>query len=122
MLSFVMTRISIHLPMPPSTNLIWRSDRGRVHKSREYTDWIAQAGYEWLRQRKDQPKGLQGNFKAILILDKTQRGRKDLDNRVKAILDLCKTHSIIVDDKLCDALLIKWGTAPMGVHIVLKGY
>ena len=122
MLGFSMSRISIHLPMPPSTNLIWRSDRGRVHKSKAYSDWLKQAGYEWLRQRKEQPRNISGNFRAILILDSTQRSRKDLDNRIKAILDFCTENQIVDDDKFCDALLVKWGLAPMGAQIILRGH
>jgi Holliday junction resolvase RusA-like endonuclease len=106
--------------MPPSTNLIWRSDRGRVHKSKAYTDWLKQAGYEWLRQRREQSRSIDGNFKAILVLDKGQRSRKDLDNRIKAVLDFCAENDLVEDDKLCDAILVKWGLAPLGAHIVLK--
>ena len=106
--------------MPPSTNQIWRADRGRVHRSKVYLDWLKDAGMQWLMQRREQPRHISGNFKAILVLDKTQRGTKDADNRIKATLDFCKEHQIIEDDKLLDALLVKWGTAPMGAHVVLK--
>jgi len=92
-----------------------------VHKSKSYSDWLKQAGYEWLRQRKEQPRCISGNFRAILILDSTQRSRKDLDNRIKAILDFCTENQIVEDDKLCDALLVKWGLAPLGAQVVLKG-
>jgi len=75
-----------------------------------------------MRQRKEQSRGIDGNFKAILILDSTQRSRKDLDNRIKAVLDFCKECQLIEDDRLCDAILVKWGTAPLGAQIVLKAH
>ena len=34
------------LPMPPSTNRIWRSVRGRVVKSKTYKNWLVEAGKE----------------------------------------------------------------------------
>src|SRR5690348_6224075 len=99
-----MTKIVLNLPMPPSTNELWRSHRGRVHISAVYKAWIAEAGLTWLLQKKDQPKRLPGNFKAVLVLNQEQRGMKDCDNRSKAALDFCKTHGLIFDDRLCDAI------------------
>jgi crossover junction endodeoxyribonuclease RusA len=119
-----MTKITMHLPFPPSTNSLWRSSRGRVHLSAKYKAWLNTAGYEWIAQKKHQPNGISGHFKAILILNEDMRSRKDCDNHAKAPLDLAKQHGLIVDDKLCDAILIKWGSpkkAPLGARLVLKG-
>jgi len=107
--------------MPPSMNEIWRSNRGRVHRSKVYISWLQQAGLQWLTQKQSQPRSILGHFKAILVLDNGQRGQKDCDNRGKAPLDFCKVHGIISDDKFCDAILIKWGKAPAGAKLILLG-
>lgn len=114
-----MTKIVMDLPFPPSTNELWRSNRGRVHLSSVYRSWKMAAGMEWLSQKPKQPKNIPGNFRAILVLDQNQRGQKDCDNRAKSVLDFCKAHQIIDDDKYCDAILIKWGMAKSGAKLTL---
>jgi len=119
-----MTKIVLNLPFPPSTNEIWRSNRGRVHRSKAYTTWLQQAGLQWLTQKQSQPKSIPGNFSAILLLDEAQRGQKDCDNRSKAPLDFCKVHGLIIDDKYCDKILISWAPTsktPLGCRLILKG-
>jgi hypothetical protein len=37
---------SIDLPLPPSTNRLWRSGRGRVYRSKRYMVWCRAAGLE----------------------------------------------------------------------------
>ena len=32
------------LPLPPSTNRLWRAHRGRVHRSATYVSWLKEAG------------------------------------------------------------------------------
>ena len=47
--------------LPPSTNALWRSNRGRVHRSKEYDSWRTTAGWELKAQRPgrafDRPPG-----------------------------------------------------------------
>lgn len=119
-----MTRITLHLPLPPSTNRLWRSNRGRVHRSKVYLDWLQQAGLEWLTQKPKQPKSIPYQFSAQIILVKPDKRRRDLDNSIKCLLDFCKLHSVIVDDSLCEKLYIRWGIsseAPSGCRLILKG-
>lgn len=120
----IMTRIVVHLPYPVSTNAIWRSNRGRVHRSKAYTAWLQQAGLQWLSQKKNQPKGISGRFKAYIVFaEPKNKRRRDVDNLHKAILDFCKSHGLVKDDSLCRALYLRWGTskeAPLGAFLVLK--
>jgi hypothetical protein len=37
------TRVTV--PMPPSMNSLWWSNRGRVHRSAEYEQWLNDAGW-----------------------------------------------------------------------------
>lgn len=121
----IMTRITAHLPMPISINALWRSNRGKVHRSKAYMAWLQQAGQEWLLQKKNQPQTISGRFSAQIILARpNDKRRRDLDNfSTKAILDLCKVHGLIDDDYLCEKLYIRWGTskeAPSGARLILK--
>jgi hypothetical protein len=37
---------AIELPLPPSTNRLWRAGRGRVYRSKRYMSWCRDAGWE----------------------------------------------------------------------------
>lgn len=118
-----MTKLTLHLPFPISTNALWRSNRGRVHPSAAYVAWKAQAGLEWMAQKKGQPKGISGAYKSILILNRDKRGRKDLDNYEKCVWDFCQAHGLVQNDNLCEAKYTRWGSskeAPLGVKLVLR--
>jgi len=43
------------LPLPVSTNRLWRAGRGRVHRSPQYRAWLTEAGWELRAQRSTVP-------------------------------------------------------------------
>lgn len=91
---------------PPSTNSLFANvaGRGRV-RTKRYKEWAAAAGWDC------NGKGsIPGPFSiAIIISRKHRRSNADLDNRIKALLDLIVDHKIVEDDKLCERLQIEWG-------------
>lgn len=88
------------LPIPPSVNKIWRSNRGRVHRSKTYDIWVAQADAVAIEA---------GLLRTDVIAEKVsititvargkgfRRGR-DLDNLIKPILDWSVRYGLLVDD------------------------
>ena len=99
--------ITLELPLPPSTNRLWRVFRGRLIRSEEYRGWIKQAGLEILVQKPKLPcKAISGPYSLIVRL-KLGNGR-DSDNRVKALNDLLQKHGFIQNDNLCRKLLVLW--------------
>jgi Holliday junction resolvase RusA-like endonuclease len=119
----ILMRIICHLPPPISVNSIWRSKRGGAYISKPYQEWIRQAGLEWLTQKKEQPRQIDGNFKAVLILADRKSGKGDLDNFIKCVLDFAVNHQLVRDDRFCKALYVRWGTkeeAPRGCVLILK--
>lgn len=119
-----MTIISLDLPMPPSTNNIWRSNRGRVHRSGEYAIWEARARAAFLMQKRSINK-ICGQFDAVLVLNETKmRSNWDCNNRDKAVLDFAKAMDVIIDDsiKYMRSLHCRLGdnaTAPEGCRLIL---
>lgn len=86
----------LDLPLPPSTNDIWRIALtynrqgvcvgGKIVKSDKYTAWWYEAGYGAAF-----PQGYE-DFKGpiLLYVDCGQMGRgRDVDNCIKAVQDLC---------------------------------
>lgn len=87
----------VSLPVPPSVNHLFanrKNGKGRII-SREYAAWRQEAGYA-LNLARPQPFGKAPVQVGIFIPDKT---KGDLDNRIKALLDLVVTHKVIDDDR-----------------------
>ena len=121
-----MTDIEIDLPLPPSTNAIWRSNRGGVHRSAEYKAWQKAADALTLSRREWRNKRIERRFTVLLILnEKMMRQNADGDNNLKVPLDYAKRLGLIVDDSIAYARqwTIKLGdetNAPEGCRLILR--
>jgi Holliday junction resolvase RusA-like endonuclease len=97
--------VVVELPMPISTNRLWvpirRGSSVSVVKSKDYLAWISEAGYKLNSQR---PGMVVGHFAFHLWVG---RNRLDLDNAVKAALDLLQSQGVIENDRLCVSLRVK---------------
>jgi crossover junction endodeoxyribonuclease RusA len=113
------------LPYPPSTNRIWRGIGKRVVLSAEYKNWKQQADVavvangSWRRRA-----AMPAHFTALILLDRARRTpRTDVDNRIKAVLDLAQRLALIQDDTLCDEVTARWAPtheAPSGCRLILR--
>jgi Holliday junction resolvase RusA-like endonuclease len=114
--------IVLDVPLPPSANRLWRSARGRVFKSREYTEWMLQADLSVIGNRQYPKRKITGQFEIrILLSNKGRRG--DGDNRVKGCLDFCESRQIVSNDKHCERGSWEWvapAQAPQGCRVILK--
>lgn len=99
--------IEVRLPLPPSTNKLYRAVPGRgVIKSAAYRKWIDDAGYALLEQK---PKPVAGDFDLWLYVEWPDKRKRDLDNSIKATLDLLVSHQLVEDDSKCQAMHIYRG-------------
>ena len=104
----------LDLPCPPSVNALWRSNRGRVHKSKAYEKWLHEAdnaavlrGY--VRGRKSIP----GPFEARIRVVRTAT-KADIDNvGTKALFDWPQSRGFIANDKNCVRYSVEWTAADM---------
>jgi Holliday junction resolvase RusA-like endonuclease len=102
-------RTVVGLRLPPSTNALWRSSRGRVHRSRRYVSWLKEAGWELVLQR---PKHFAGGVQISIAAGRPDRRKRDLDNvATKAVLDLLQAHAVILDDSMVTKLTASWDAA-----------
>ncbi len=92
--------ISLILPLPPTTNKIWKPVRtaggARMAKTTTYADWSAMAA----REVKNQRAGLaiSAAFRVAILMPE---GRFDGDNLIKPLLDACQAGGAITNDKHC---------------------
>jgi crossover junction endodeoxyribonuclease RusA len=107
----------IDLPLPPSVNRLWRSNRGRVHRSAPYASWLKEAGRVLLQQR---PKRLTGWVRISIAAGLPDRRRRDLDNLLKALLDLLVQHQVIETDANVAALDARWDELVPGGRVRLE--
>lgn len=99
---------AFQIPTPPSSNNMFSttSSLRRVRAAR-YAEWARRAGWEIQRQR---AAGLIiGPFSApvYIRIDTMLPRRRDLDNAIKAALDLLVRLGILVDDNLVDRLEVR---------------
>ena len=98
---------TVRLPVPPSTNALFVTFNNRHGieraKTKEYKAWITAAGWALNVQR---PKPMKGHVRLDISVPLNRR--RDLDNHLKAILDLLVGHSLIEDDRKVDDLRIQW--------------
>lgn len=97
------------IPVPPSTNALFRNvaGKGRVRTER-YKTWAQAAGWAINMQK---PQKISGPV-ALDITMERQRSTADLSNRIKGLEDLLVTMGVIDDDKHVQAIAIRWGDVP----------
>lgn len=95
--------LSITLPLPPSTNRIWRVARGRIHRSTEYLDWIETAT-RIIRDDGIEPNAVSGRYWLSLAIPFGDRA--DADNRLKATSDLLVKLKLVPDDRYMDVAYV----------------
>lgn len=120
-------RLTLDLPMPPTTNTIWRRGMNRktgapiTYLNPTYKKWKERADAELKDQLHGaKPVMITGPFDVVLTLPLHKRFKIDLDNRIKAALDWAKQAGLIVDDKFQNSVLLNWGDAPKGARMTIS--
>jgi len=111
----------LDLPIPISTNRLWRTGKGRVFRSKEYQSWLTSAGWELKAQR---PGQVEGEVAVSIALGRPADNRKrDLDNAAgKAVMDLLVAHQVISDDSLVTSITSCWdASVAAGRALIIVG-
>lgn len=81
------------LPLPPTTNGLYKNiTRGRA-RSERYNAWRKSAGWELIAQKPDRMAG-----PVVINYEITTKATGDPDNYLKALNDILVTHRIIEGD------------------------
>jgi len=100
--------LTIQLPTPPS---IWRLYVGqgkRRTKSSIYRAWIKEAGFALMSQRKAHKSIDCDVAVSIRAVKPKGKRRRDIDNLIKAPLDLLTSTQTIMDDSQVVELDVRW--------------
>jgi Holliday junction resolvase RusA-like endonuclease len=107
-------KLVLELPLPPSTNAIWKIGRDKrrgMHLSEVYEAWKREAGGILLASARVSWRGAfhVGDVVVSIDLDQTLRSKRgDCDNRAKAALDFLQYAGVITDDKQVRRVSIGW--------------
>ncbi len=110
--------ITLTLPLPPSVNAMFANvpGKGRV-KTKAYRAWrraaLSEASLDMIGKR-----CIEGRFKATMTFAMPNGG--DVDNRVKAILDLAQACGAIRDDKYLVELHVFLCPGPSRATVTLE--
>lgn len=107
----------IILPLPPSVNRLWRTKPGGgVYRSPKYAEWRNAAIWQASVQIKSQK--IEGPFAIRLAFVRPDKRRRDLDNLIKAAMDVIVTVGLVEDDCLCERIEAYW--APEGPQCLIE--
>ena len=115
----------IDLPMPPTTNNLFATDRSsrRRFRTAEYLAWVKEAGYR-LNAQLPPVRGFSMAGKVALLIEvaepKTAR-RQDVCNREKAVTDLLVSHRVLQgdDQRFVREITMRWADVA-GVRVTVK--
>lgn len=97
--------VTLTVPAPPSANKLFKSiDGGRRAKSKDYKDWLLHAGWQLRAQR---PGHISGRVMLLIAVERLSH-TADIDNRVKALLDLLVKNQVIDDDHKVAGFAVSW--------------
>lgn len=111
--------ILLRLPIPPSSNHLFANipGKGRV-KTSAYRGWIKEAGWVLQAQRHDE---IAGPVK-VSIAVRRESSRSDIDNRIKALLDLLVRHHVIGDDRMVEELYVRWSSDSDDAQVLIEAF
>ncbi len=99
--------ITLSLPFPPSlNNMFFNLPRGGRAASKKYLLWQKLAG-EAVREQAQE--AISGRLMVVVTLGRPDKRRRDIDNYLKAPLDLLVREDLIDDDRDIETLSIAWG-------------
>jgi len=113
--------ISLSLSLPPSANALYRNVTARERaafkdqkklgraKTERYKAWLRSAGNEILATPLDRRSSVKGPFVLTVLIGRHGDMRQhDLDNLLKATLDLLQAHGLVENDCFAESIKIDW--------------
>jgi Holliday junction resolvase RusA-like endonuclease len=112
--------VTVMIPRPPSTNGLFSGAGKKRVRSPVYRQWTELAGWELARQR---PAKTAGAVSILVEVEEPSRGRRsDIDNRLKAAIDLLVTHSLIESDDQFTVRKVtgEWSKEVTGARVTIE--
>lgn len=108
-----MTELTLQLPLAPSVNHYWRAYAGRVILSKDGRRYRDNAVAD-IWQSIGKPRTMTGRLAVSIVVNPRNRRVIDIDNRLKAALDVLTYAKVYQDDSQIDRLTIERGEIVKG--------
>jgi len=96
--------------LPCSVNAMYRNVKGRGRvKSQRYNTWLNAVNWQVAAQK---PEKVEGDIEVAIFCKKPDRRKRDVDNCIKAVLDLLVSNSLIEDDSKVQRVSAEWSDNP----------
>ena len=105
-----------NLPLPPSVNSLWRTGRARMYRSKKYLGWIEEC--EVIFEGREVPR-IAYPFAVEIALGRPSKRRMDIDNRIKAVMDVLERVGVIEDDSYCWHMVVYWKEGLEGCQVTI---
>jgi len=111
--------IELHLPLPPSKNALRKRTKTGIARSQRYEDWLFDAGFMALAQRRGQGE-IPGHYKLSIDAVRPDNRKRQLGNLLEATEDLLTSVGIIKVDSLSEMISMRWVTTGEGVTVRIE--
>lgn len=113
--------VRLTLPVPPSTNRLWRNGRGRTYKSKAAQAFEAEVRAICYKAGITRPKWAKDVPLRVTLTWYRQIKKGDLDNRAKATLDSLRGLVLVDDAQVTELHLFRVdGQRPGRVELVVE--
>lgn len=109
--------VSVDLPLPVSTNDLWRPAGGRMVKTERYRVWARAAADAIGLQR---PGCVSGPYSLTLLVNRRRRSRADLGNMEKGVSDALQAACVIDNDLDAERIVIEWSDSVLGCRAIVE--
>lgn len=103
---------------PPSTNGLFKNIKGGRAKDERYITWLNAVGWDVKAAR---VKPIHHKVAVTILVERPNR-RSDIDNRLKAPLDLLVRQGVLLDDSQIERVTGQWSDAIKGCRIFIERF
>lgn len=115
----VLGSLKLILPYPPSVNNMHRNGKGRRFSTDQYKSWKTAAGWT-IREQAGTQFLPDGPYAMQIKAAPPTKGRRDIDNIIKATSDILVSMGVTPDDSQMQFVSAAWTVNYPGVFVVVR--
>lgn len=111
------TEIMLELPVPPSTNTLWKTNRsGRMYKTQKHKEYVRDVRNICVSKR---VTPIDGEVGMVVVWYRESR-RRDIDSPIKTLLDSLNGFAYYDDKQISELSIYRMDTEPKRPRLMVK--